>query len=160
MQKNLAEDFQQVRDSLDQTERLKQRAQANFEAVEKENFEDKKKYEQQITQLEQLLGKLQQELSQSKNENAKLKSQVQTTRKQDQENLRLNASSNPETAAIEKAIKDNRAKVNGIEQEVRQELSLKEKALSRFDQIDNQFKGQRQNNEKQLRDQENERRVL
>jgi len=33
--------------------------------------------------------------------------------------LRLNASSNPETAAIEKAIKDNRAKVNGIEQEVR-----------------------------------------
>jgi len=49
MQKNLAEDFQQVRDSLDQTERLKQRAQANFEAVEKENFEDKKKYEQQIT---------------------------------------------------------------------------------------------------------------
>jgi hypothetical protein len=46
MQKNLAEDFQQVRDSLDQTERLKQRAQANFEAVDKENGDERRKHEQ------------------------------------------------------------------------------------------------------------------
>jgi uncharacterized protein (DUF2342 family) len=50
-------------------------------------------------------------------------------------------SSNPESAAIEKAIKDNRARIQALEQEARQELGLKDKALQRFDQVDGQFKG-------------------
>lgn len=45
MQKTLAEDFLNVKDSLDATDKLKQRAQANFDAIEKENQEEKRKYE-------------------------------------------------------------------------------------------------------------------
>jgi len=45
MQKTLAEDFQNVKDSLGQTDKLKQRSIANFEAVDKENTEERKKYE-------------------------------------------------------------------------------------------------------------------
>jgi hypothetical protein len=45
MQKTLQEDFQNVKDSLEATEKLKQRAVQNFEAVEKENTDDKKKLE-------------------------------------------------------------------------------------------------------------------
>jgi hypothetical protein len=45
MQKTLQEDFQNVKDSLEATEKLKQRAVQNFEAVEKENADDKKKLE-------------------------------------------------------------------------------------------------------------------
>ena len=44
MQKTLAEDYQNVKDSLDQTDKLKTRAQANFDAIEKENTEEKLKY--------------------------------------------------------------------------------------------------------------------
>lgn len=45
MQKTLAEDFQNVKDSLDQSEKLKQRAIANFDTIDRENQEEKKKYE-------------------------------------------------------------------------------------------------------------------
>jgi hypothetical protein len=58
-----------------------------------------------------------------------LKSQITTTRRQDQENLAKGVTSNPEAGAIEKAIKDNRQKIQTIEQDARQEFSLKEKAL-------------------------------
>ena len=44
MQKTLAEDYQNVKDSLDLTDKLKTRAQANFDAIEKENTEEKLKY--------------------------------------------------------------------------------------------------------------------
>ena len=45
MQKTLAEDFHNVKATLDQTDKLKERAIANFETVDKENQEDKKKLE-------------------------------------------------------------------------------------------------------------------
>ena len=45
MQKTLQEDYQNVKDSLEMTEKLKQRAAANFEAVDKENMEERKKME-------------------------------------------------------------------------------------------------------------------
>lgn len=43
MQRNLVEDYTNVKESLDQTDLLKQRALANFDAVEKENMGEQKK---------------------------------------------------------------------------------------------------------------------
>jgi hypothetical protein len=37
MQKTLAEDYQNVKESVDQTDKLRGRAIANFESVDKEN---------------------------------------------------------------------------------------------------------------------------
>jgi hypothetical protein len=45
MQKSLAEDYQQVKESLEATDKLKERSVQNFEAIEKENLEEKKKLE-------------------------------------------------------------------------------------------------------------------
>ena len=55
MQKNLAEDFQNVKLSLEQTDKLKERAVANFETIDRENQEEKKKLETQVKQLESTL---------------------------------------------------------------------------------------------------------
>ena len=52
---------------------MKQRAAANFDLVEKENLEDKKKYEGELTKLETMLQKLQSDLASSKSDNLKLK---------------------------------------------------------------------------------------
>lgn len=45
MQKNLQEDFQNVKESLDKTDKVKQRSIANFDSIEKENTDDKKRLE-------------------------------------------------------------------------------------------------------------------
>lgn len=73
LHKALAEDFTALKDSLDSTQRLQTRAQENFSAVEKENQEELRKYELQMTQLEETLTKLQRELESSRGDNGKLK---------------------------------------------------------------------------------------
>jgi hypothetical protein len=45
MQKALFEDSHQVKESVEVTEKLKKRALENFDAIEKENIEEKKEYE-------------------------------------------------------------------------------------------------------------------
>jgi hypothetical protein len=45
MQKGLSEDFTNVKESLEMTDKLKQRAIANFDAIERENLEEQKKLE-------------------------------------------------------------------------------------------------------------------
>ena len=56
MQKALAEDFTSVKASLEATDKLKQRASQNFEAIDKENIDDKKKLESAIQALEKTLN--------------------------------------------------------------------------------------------------------
>ena len=108
--------------------------------------------ENQLKQLEQLMANLQGELLQQKSEGKKLKEQIEKSRKQDQNDPKAGIS--PESAALEKTIKDNRQKVNALDNETRQELVNKERALQKFEDIENQFSRQRQQADKQLKDQE------
>lgn len=45
MQKSLAEDCTNVKDSVEATDKLRQRAVSNFDAIDKENQDEKKKLE-------------------------------------------------------------------------------------------------------------------
>ena len=87
MHKALAEDTQTGKQSLEQIERMKERTNANFELMEKENQEERKKLEGQLKQLEGTFQQMQSELGQVRSDNAKLAGQVQQARKLDADNL-------------------------------------------------------------------------
>ena len=58
MQRALADDHQNVKDSLRHTERLKERAHANFEIIDGENREEQGASERQLRQMEELLNQM------------------------------------------------------------------------------------------------------
>ena len=104
------------------------------------------------------MASLQSELLQQKSEGKKLKEQIDKSRKLDQNDPKAGIS--PESAALEKSIRDNRQKVTAIDNDTRQELTNKDRALQKFEDIENQFSRQRLQADKQLKDQEQDRRVL
>jgi hypothetical protein len=61
MQRNLVDDFQQQKDTLDITDKLKDRSFDNFTLIDKENSEEKKLLSDQVTQIQVIITRLQSE---------------------------------------------------------------------------------------------------
>lgn len=73
MQRSLLEDSEHVKASLRHTERLRERAQKNFEVIDQENREETQAVESQIGEMQRAIEDMKAALKAAESEKAKLK---------------------------------------------------------------------------------------
>ena len=80
MQRSLMEDSEHVKASLRHTERLRERAQKNFEVIDQENREETTAYESQIIEMQRAIEEMKGLLAASEADKGKLKRETQDGR--------------------------------------------------------------------------------
>ncbi len=80
MQRSLMEDSEHVKASLRHTERLRERAQKNFEVIDAENAEETQAVETQIGEMQRAIEQIKGMLAQQEGEKARVKRETQDGR--------------------------------------------------------------------------------
>jgi peptidoglycan hydrolase CwlO-like protein len=112
MQRSLLEDSEQVKASLRHTERLRERAQRNFEVIDRENAEETSAVEAQITEMERAIADIKARIAVQEAEKARATTAKDT--RVDQENVSPN-----------EEIDESRQRLQQIEVDLRQEITTK-----------------------------------
>jgi esterase/lipase len=112
MQRSLLEDSEQVKASLRHTERLRERAQRNFEVIDRENAEETSAVEAQIAEMERAIADIKARIAVQEAEKARAATAKDT--RVDQENVSPN-----------EEIDESRQRLQQIEVDLRQEITTK-----------------------------------
>ena len=112
MQRSLLEDSEQVKASLRPTERLRERAQRNFEVIDRENAEETSAVEAQIAEMERAIADIKARIAVQEAEKARATTAKDT--RVDQENVSPN-----------EEIDESRQRLQQIEVDLRQEITTK-----------------------------------